>query len=123
MKNVRILSIVILAVSVLAGSFMDLLYTKFVTNSADTELQALFQSEEVREIPSGSQRLQNRSLLRASAPGPSPLLLFSMGFLGIVCVLINERRKRFLKQKICVSLQSELSRPLQRSRQQTSEGL
>ena len=27
-------------------------------------------------------------------PGPSPFLLFSMGLFGIICVLINERKRR-----------------------------
>lgn len=27
-------------------------------------------------------------------PSPSPILLFSMGLLGVVCVVINERKKK-----------------------------
>jgi amino acid permease len=52
-------------------------------------------------VDSPTQTMREQAFAESARIGPSPVLLFSVGLFGIICVLINERKhlrkKRFQK--------------------------
>jgi hypothetical protein len=85
-------SIIVLVVtlSLCVSIIVESAYTDSVAEHSDLRGQ-----QQVDSIVSTDfQRLEHSLSPSDSVPKPSPLLLFSMGLLGVICVIINERKKK-----------------------------
>jgi hypothetical protein len=84
-------SVVVLVVtlSLCASIIVESAYTDSVAEHSDLKGQQVDSIENAEY-----QRLEHSSSPPGYVPKPSPLFLFSMGLLGVFCVIINERKKK-----------------------------
>lgn len=78
--------------SLCAGVIIGSAYPDSAAEYSDMKIDMGPQADSIAHVD--YQRVEHSSAPPVYIPNPSPILLFSMGLLGVLCVIINERKKK-----------------------------